>query len=169
MTSTALTLYQIADDYLADAQRLADLDLDQQTMLDTLEGMSGAVETKALSVAACIRNLEATADAIRDAEKQMAARRKALENRADAIREYLRVNMLRCEITEISCPHFTLKIKKNPPVVVVDIPEMLPFDMWNYPETPPKTPDKNAIKEALGKGEDVPGVHLEQSTRLEIK
>ena len=167
--TTALTLYEIADEYRAAAQQLADLDLDPQTVADTLEGMAGALEVKALSVAAFVRNLEATADAIKQAEAQMAARRKALEARAESVREYLFANMLRCEISEITSPYFTLKIKDNPPKVVVDILESVPFDFMREPEPKPAEPDKKAIGAVLKSGGTVPGCHLEQTQRLEIK
>ena len=38
------SLYDIAAEYRQTADKLADLDLDEQTISDTLEGMSGALE-----------------------------------------------------------------------------------------------------------------------------
>ena len=86
---TDLTLYQIADQYLVDIQKLQDMELDEQTLADTLEGLSGDLEVKATNVAMFVLNLENAADSIKAAEKAMAERRKALEARADRIRQYL--------------------------------------------------------------------------------
>ena len=82
-------LYELAHDYRNAADKLADLDLDPQTIEDTLESLSGDLEVKATNTAMLIRNLEASAAAIGDAEAQMAARRKALENRAKRIKDYV--------------------------------------------------------------------------------
>ena len=45
-----LTLYQVSDQYLADLEKLNDLELDDQTFKDTLEGLTGDFELKATNV-----------------------------------------------------------------------------------------------------------------------
>lgn len=164
-----LALYQLADLYLQDLQKLAELDLDEQTVTDTLEGLSGDLEVKATNVAAFARNLEASADAIKGAEAQMAARRKAIERRAEQLRKYLKDNMERCGITKIESPQFALAIKKNPPAVHVEAPESVPAAFFNVQPIPAPVMDKKRIADALKAGQDVPGCRLEHGTRLEIK
>ena len=44
-------LYLLAEEYRAAAEKLADLDLDEQTVADTLESLAGSVEVKATNVA----------------------------------------------------------------------------------------------------------------------
>ena len=166
---TSLALYEIADHYLADLQRLTELDLDEQTVLDTLEGLSGDLEVKATNVAMFARNLEASAEAIKVVEGQMAARRKAIENRAGRIRQYLKDNMERTGILKIEGPHFALSIKKNPPAVHVEAQELVPAEFFNVQPTPPPELDKKRVGEALKAGKDVPGCRLEQGTRLDIR
>lgn len=162
-------LYEIANEYLAVAQKLSDLDLDEQTIADTLEGMSGALEVKATNVAMFIRNEEATAVAIKDAEEKMAARRKAIENRAERMREYLKEQMARTGITRIESPYFVLAIQNNPPKVIVDSESMIPTQFWTQAPPPPPVIDKKAIAKAIKEGEDCSGCHLEVGTRLVIK
>lgn len=166
---TDLALYQLSDLYLADLQRLAELDLDEQTVTDTLEGLSGELEVKATNVAMFARNLEASAEAIKGAEAQMAARRKAIENRAGRLRQYLKDNMERTGILKIEGPHFALSIKKNPPAVHVEAQELVPAEFFNQAPPPPPALDKKRVGEALKAGKDVPGCRLDQGTRLEIK
>lgn len=166
---TSLALYQLADLYLADLKRLEDMDIDEQTVTDTLEGLSGELEVKATNVAMFCRNLEASAEAIKNAEAQMAARRKAIENRAARIRQYLKENMERTGILKIEGPHFALAIKKNPPAVVVDPSQVIPDEFYNQPPPPAPVLDKKRVAEALKAGKDIPGCKLEQGTRLEIK
>ncbi len=165
----SLALYQLADLYLQDLQKLAELDLDEQTVIDTLDGLSGDLEVKATNVAAFARNLEASADAIKGAEAQMAARRKAIEKRAESLRRYLKDNMERVGILKIESPQFCLSIKKNPPAVHVEAADLVPEEFMKESPPPPPYLDKKAVSEALKAGRDVPGCRLEQGTRLEIK
>lgn len=165
-----ITLFELAGEYRQAAVALADMDLDEQTIKDTLEGLSGDLEKKATNVAYFIRNLDATASQIKMAEEQMANRRKAMENRAERIREYLKANMEIAGINEISCPHFKLVIRKNPPSVVIDAESQIPANYFSQPETPPPQVNKNYIAIAIKAGRVVPGVHLDTTkTRLEIK
>ena len=163
------SLYQLSGDYLAIANKLSDSDLPPEVINDTLESLSGELEEKCTNVALFVRNLEATAESIKAAEKQMADRRKAIENKANSIRQYLQVNMQRTGITKIESPYFALTIKKNPPSVVIDDVEAIPAEFMVTPAPPPPAPDKKAIGEKLKAGEQVPGCHLEQGERLDIK
>lgn len=163
------SLYLLADEYQLAAAKLADLDLDEQTIADTLEGLAGSLEVKATNVGMFIRNLEVGAEAIKQAEEKMAARRKFIENRANRIRAYLKDNMLRTGISKIECPYFKLSIRDNPPSVVIDAPELVPADYMRQPEPPPPAPDKKLIAQAIKDGFDVPGARLERGNRLEIK
>lgn len=162
-------LYELAAQYRADADKLADLDLDEQTLADTLEGMGGELEVKAQNVIMFTRNLEATAAAIKEAETQMAARRKAMENRAAGLRRYVLENMQFAGIQKIECPLFKLSIRENPAAVEIYEPGLIPSDYMKQPETPPPAPDKTAIKAAITAGTEVPGAKLTKGTRLEIK
>jgi hypothetical protein len=162
-------LYEIALDYRKAADQLADLDLDEQTIADTLDSLGGELEVKAQNVAMFVRNLEATAVAIKDAEGKMAARRKAIENRAERMKQYILENMQFCEIRQIECPWFKISIRENPSAVVVDAPDLIPEEFMRVPEPPPPAPDKTAIAKALKAGQEVPGVHLMRGVRLDIK
>lgn len=162
-------LYEIAVQFRESADKLADLDLDETTLADTLEGLSGELEAKATNTAFVIRNLEATAAAIKDAEAAMAARRKALENRAARVKDWLLANMLVAGIQKIECPHFKLTVRENPPAVEVYEPGLIPAQFMKTPEPPPPYPDKAAIKTAILDGAEVAGCKLTRGQRLEIR
>lgn len=162
-------LYELAHSYRDAADKLADLDLDEQTIEDTLESLSGDLEVKATNTAMVVRNIEAMAAAIKDAEAQMAARRKALENRATRVRDYLLANMMVSGIQTIECPYFKLSVRDNPASVEVYEPGLIPATFMRQPEPPPPSPDKTAIKEALKAGQDVPGCKLTVGKRLDIR
>ena len=162
-------LYLLAHEYRAAADALAELDLDDQTVSDTLDGLGGDMEVKAANVAMFARNLEATAAAIQDAEKAMADRRKAIEARAERLQAYILLCMRATGMKTIECPYFRLSIRDNPPAVDVFDPAQVPASLMVAPTLPPAAPDKAAIKAILKAGQDVPGCRLTQGQRLEIK
>lgn len=162
-------LFVLAQDYRAAADKLADLDLDEQTIADTLESLSGDLEAKATATAMVCRNMQALAVSIKDAEQAMAARRKALEARAERLTAYLLGSMQHAGIQKIECPHFTLAVRQNPAAVTINEPGLIPVEFMRQPEPPPPAPDKKAIGEAMKAGREVPGAHLSRGVRLEVK
>ena len=163
------SLYVLASEYEQAMNKLLDGDYDEVTIKDTLEGMAGDLEAKAVNVGMFIRNLEASAEQIKLAEKAMAERRKALENKAEQIKTYLFENMKRTGITKIESPYFALTIKKNPAKLVIDDTGLIPTELYVYPEPPAPYPDNAKIKDMLKAGQEVAGAHLQQDERLEIK
>lgn len=164
-----IALYELAADFRETADRLSDMDLDEQTLRDTLESIAYPVEQKAVQVAAFVRNLEAAAEQIKQAEKQMADRRKAMENRAANVRQYLMDNMRACGFTKIEHPMFKVAIRQNPESVVIEDERQIPVDYMRQPETPPPVPDKAMMKKAMQDGYEIPGAKLTRTLRLEIK
>lgn len=162
-------LYVLANEYRVAAEKLADLELDAQTVKDTLDSMSGELEVKASATAAVIRNMESLAGQIKDAEKQMAERRKAIESRAASLSAYLLANMAHAGIQSVETPHFAIKVKTNPPSVEVYDEKLLGAEFLRQKLPPAPEPDKTAIKAALQKGIDVQGARLVQGSRVEIK
>lgn len=166
---TNLTLYAIADNFLADIRKMEEADLDDQTFADTLEAISGDIEEKAKAVAMFARNLEASAESIKQAEKQMADRRKALENKAEKVRQYILDNMLKTGISKIDCPYFSLSVKKNPPAVDVIQQDMIPMEYFDIPPMPAPQLNKTRLKDDLKNGVVVDGARLTQGHSLQIK
>jgi hypothetical protein len=164
-----LSLYQLSGNYLQALDFLTDpeTDLPAEVINDTLEGLTGELEDKAINVAKFLRNMETTADAIKTAEETMAKRRKALENRVKWIKDYLKSNMEHTGISKIECPFFKLSIQKNPAAVNVINEDAIPKKFkeeiitWKL--------DKTAIKKAIENGEAVSGAGLSNGTRLVIK
>lgn len=166
---TSLTLYALAGEFKEAADKLAELDLDEVTLKDTLESLSGDLEAKATNTIMLVRNLEATAEQIKAAEKQMAERRKAYENRASRIRQYVMDTMIFAGIQKIECPLFKIALRDNPPSCVIDDEKQIPASYMTEPAPPPPTPDKKLIAQAIKDGFEVPGAHMERGQRLEVK
>lgn len=161
-------LYTLALEFREAADKLADLDLPPEVVVDTLESLAGDVEQKAQNVALFTRNLEATAAAIKQAEGDMAARRKAIERRVQSLKDYLLHAMQATGIKKIEGPYLRIGIRDNPEAVEVFDAAQVPDEFMRQPDPPPPAPDKAAIKAAIKAGTDVPGCKLTRSQRLDI-
>lgn len=163
-----LTLYRLADDYLTALDALTEMDdLPPEAIADTLEGLAGTFEDKAVAVAAYLRTLEAESQAIADARKAMERRETALTNHALRLRAYLKAEMERTGLTRVQHPWLALRVQPNPPSVVIEDEAMLPARFREAVTTVKVL--KAEIGKALKAGESVFGAHLEQSTRLVIR
>jgi len=157
-------LYEIAAEHRAAMHQMADMaDLPEEVITDTLAGIDGEFDAKAISVAAVIQNLNAEALAMKEAEARMAARRRATENRAKHLKEYLLSNMIFMKHTRIKCPEFDINIKSNPPSVKVIDEQLIPDFFKTTKEV--VSVDKTAIKRAAG----CPGVEIVHNKSLSIK
>ncbi len=161
-------LYLLANEYRDAARRLADMDLDEQTVADTLEGMSGELEVKAQNVGFMIRALEAEAAAIQQWCKDADHRAEMLERRGEALRAYLHRCMEATGIEKITGPGIVLSFRKST-AVVIDEEGLIPAGFMRQAEPPPPTPDKKMIGDALKHGHEVPGAHLEHRKSLQLK
>jgi hypothetical protein len=163
-----MNIYQLQTQYLQDAERLSDLDLDEQTLLDTLDGMAGDLEAKAQATVIVARHMRAESEAIRAASTTMMQRARQTEARAEALETRVFNMMLATGITKISCPYFGLSIKNNP--ASVDIFDELQVPQDYRREIPASyPPDKALIGKAIKDGFEVPGARLVQAQRLGIK
>ncbi len=161
-------LFILAAEHRALADKLHDIDLDDQTILDTLEGESTDLVEKGKNVAAVFRNLESDAKQIKEAEQQLAERRKAIEKRAESLKTYLKTNMEVAGIQKIECPWFCVSIAQNPEAVTVDDESLIPRDYFK--EVPVMyVLDKGMVKAAIKDGYNVPGARLTRGTSLRIK
>ena len=164
-----MNLYEIASEYRADLGRLADLDLDSQTVADTLEGMQGALIDKLRAVIAYAMECKAEALATTDAAGRVADLAKRRHARADALTQYALDTMVSTGISQVSSAEFIARPAKTPPAVFVSDSSALPTWAWRTPDPPPQQVDKTAIREALKAGLIVPGAELVSGYRLAVR
>jgi hypothetical protein len=165
------SLYLLSSNYLQALDFLTDpeLNLPIEAVNDTLEGLTGELEDKAINVAKFIRNLEITANAIKKAEVDMAKRRKAYETRVQWLEDYLKSSMEATGIRTIECPHFKLSIAKNPPALDLFDSQAVPGEYKHTETVTTENIDKAAIKAALSSGQTITGARLVQGSHLVIK
>ena len=161
-------LYLLTQEFREAAEKLADAELPDEVIADTLESLQFPIEEKAKNVAMVIRNIEASAKAIKEAADAMILRAKSEENRAKNLKGYLQSAMEATGITKIESPYFVISLRNNPESVVIDAESQIPADyMREIPAT--YSPDKTLIKKAIQDGFDVPGCHLTRTQSLQIK
>lgn len=166
---TNLSLYQIAGEFRDAADKLAELDLDPQTMADTLESLGGDMEEKSKNTAFVVRNLEATADQIDAAVTEMSKRAATIRKNAERVRQYLLDNMIFAGVKKLETPYFVLTVRENPPRVIVDDEKQIPGEYFADPVIPPPKLDKKLVAQAIKDGHSVPGAHVERGMSLQIK
>jgi seryl-tRNA synthetase len=164
-----MNLFEISREYRDAADTLAEMDLDETTVRDTLESISGDLSTKAQNIGFVIKNMESTAEQIKAHAKAMLDRAKALENRASNVKQYLFDGMKLANVPKIETPFFKLAIRDNPAAVQIDDESLIPASYKTEPVPPLPAPDKKLIAAALKDGFEVPGCRLVRGQRLEIK
>ncbi|WP_232463757.1 siphovirus Gp157 family protein [Methylovulum psychrotolerans] len=166
-----VSLYQLSGHYIEALDFLTDpeTDVPMQAINDTLEGLGGELEDKAVNVAKFLRNMEATAIAIKAAEESMAKRRKAFEARVNWLKGYIKANMEATGISVIECPYFKLSVAKNPAALDVFDEAAIPAEYKSIETVTVEHIDKVAIKAALAKGKAIPGARITNGTRLSIR
>ena len=162
------TLFSLAADYKAAADVLADLDMDAQTVADTLESLPGDIKLKAANVARMYLSLDVLAEAQEAASKAMRARAAATFARSERLLDYLTVNMELTGIQKIEDDEICISWRKSSGVVIDGI-DLIPAEFMRQAETPPPAPDKKAIADAIKAGREIPGAHIEHRKSLQIK
>jgi hypothetical protein len=162
-------LYELTTEYEAAFANMVDAETGEvnDLALALLDGLQDDINEKGLAVAAYIRNHDADVDALKAEEQRLAGRRKQLESRMSWLRSYLLDNMVRCGISEIKSPYFTIKTKKCPPSVRVMNDADIPQQYIRVKEE--VSVDKAKIKQDICNGVEVPGAVIEQNTTIVIK
>lgn len=164
----AVTLYELAGSY-RELLKLADEEVPEEAVRDTLEALEGEIQIKAENVIKFAQHLGALQVAIEEAAERMQKRAATIGRRVEALRAYVLTNMQATGISKIECPEFVLSVQKNPPSVVIDAEGQIPTQYMVQPEPPPPRPDKKAIADAIKRGETVAGCHLQQTERLKVR
>lgn len=157
-----MNLYELSQNYLA----VQDMDLEPETLKDTLDSIEEAIEVKAENIAKWIRNLEADKKAFEEEEKRFKDKKQAADNRIKSLKLYLEDNMRLTGKTKFKAGFFSFAIQNNPPSVEVFDEALIPKQFLI--EQPVKI-DRAGIKELLKAGEEVPGAELKHSSSLRIR
>ena len=148
----AAAQYQVIRDRL----HALDPDLDEQTLTDTLEGLTNLQEILAAVVRAALVD-EAQASGLRALIGALETRLERQEYRAAKRRDMVRDAMVESEIKKIAAPDFTLVIRSGSPALVVTDEGAIPTEFW-LPREPRL--DRQCLLTRLKLGVEVSGAQL---------
>lgn len=162
-------LYQLTNNYETVLNMLYDEDIDEQMILDTLEGIEGEIEDKADGYAKIIKELLGDAEKIKEEKTRLEKRQKTFENRAKILKDNLENSMRQIGKTKFKTELFSFNIQKNGgklPLIIDDISKV-PIEYFKHTE---KELDNTKIREAINAGEKISFAHYgEQGESLRIK
>jgi hypothetical protein len=132
-------------------------DVDEETLNDTLAGMSDLPEMIAAVLRSALED-RALAKGLRGRVAEMQERLARLEDSAQKKRHLVTSVMERAEMPKLVEPDFTVALRRTPPALRVLHEEDIPADFWR--PQPPKL-DRQAVTTALRGGRLVPGAMLD--------
>lgn len=152
-------LYEMTDQWKGLQLLIDEGELDPKILDDTLQGLTTDLVEKGQNVLLFMANLAGEITAFDTEIKRMNARKKTLKNHHEWLKEYLRSNMIECEITKIESPVFTATLRKAGKKVEITSEKDLPA---SYQTLVPAswTINLKQIGKDLKAGIDVPGAQL---------
>jgi hypothetical protein len=130
--------------------------MDEQTLRDTLEGISSLPEALAAVVRSYLEDLTVAA-ALGMRIGDMQERLSRIEARVERKRVTITEVMEKADIRKLEEPDFTASLRAVPPGLVVADESLIPQDYW---KPQPAKLDKRGLLSALNAGMSVPGVSL---------
>ena len=157
-----MNLYELARIYA----ELQEMDVDEQTFLDTLESIQDVAASKVENCSNWMQNLNSEITAFKKEENRLKKIRMAKENKLKWLKKYVQDFLEISGVTKFEIGIFTLSIKKNPPSLEIYDATLIP-EQYLKPQDP--VLDTQKIKELLQKGEEIPGATLKQTKGLRIR
>ena len=166
-----MNLYELTQQQLELKQQLMEMNLDQQTISDTIEGSSLEISKKIENYGIVLRDRESFVDAISKEIERLTERMNAEKKRIERTKNWLLSSMVTLEIKQVECPFFTIAVQDNPPSVDVYNDKLIPAEYMRVPEPKPPVPapDKKLILADLKAGKEVAGCVLKKDKRIVIK
>ena len=133
---------------------LEEQDIDEQTLTDTVEGLTDLHEIIAAIIRSAIFD-EALVSGLKPRIREMQERLARIDERATKRRQIARDVMLEADIKKITAPDFTVSLRQGAPSLVVVDETAIPDRFWE-PQAPRLK--RQELLAELKQGEDVPGV-----------
>lgn len=166
------TMYDITERYKS-VLEMIEMDETDEVLKDTLDAIDGEFEEKSDNIVALIKSLELKKGGISGQRevfekevKTLKDKETSIDNTIANLKKYLCDSMIAVGKPKFKTQRFSYWIQKNTPAVVIDKPESIPEDFYRKPE--PEV-NKQAIKEALLKGEALDFAHLEATEGVRFR
>ncbi|CAM3697637.1 siphovirus Gp157 family protein [Xenorhabdus thuongxuanensis] len=157
------TAIALAADYDQLQKLIAAGEFSPEAIADTLEGIEGALGDKLDAVMTHVRNLEGQARTLDDEAKRLTERKKSFEGQVKHLKKYILDCLLKAELNGLKTTKNTFSARQGVARIIIDNEMLLPDELVDVQTI--TAPDKKAIKEAIERGEAVPGAHIEIGER----
>lgn len=166
------SLYQLTGEYLELLQMLEDEEVDEQLIIDTLEGLDGEIEIKADNYAKLIKHIESNNEAIKKEVDRLTNRKTTFEKRITNLKDHLYNSMKLTGKTKFTTELFSFNIQKNGGKRALTIDKDIELIPADYKIKQPDKIDGDKVRELMKElGDDkCEFAHLEpQGESLRIK
>ena len=155
-----MKLYEITGEVKQLEKLVEDGELTADQIKDTLESSELEFQSKSEGIANLIGSWSDDLSTLDVHIKRLQERKKSIKASQDRLKEYLRYNMVESGITKISCPLFSVTLRKGiKKVNILDV-DLLPDEYVNA-KVEIKADSRKILKD-LKEGVDVTGAILEQ-------
>jgi hypothetical protein len=156
------SLYDLSIEFLQVAQALEEMDLDQETVEDTLESFQGSIEEKAENIIKFSKNLEAMAEARKAEAKRLNELAAKDIKKAERLLNHLDESLKVIGKKKLTAGIFEVGYRKGIEVVKVDEREVPDYNQNpNIYNVEYKLVGKKELKERVKLlGEEIPGVSI---------
>ena len=136
--------------------RALDPELDEQTLADTVEGLTDLHEILAAIVRAALAD-EALATGLKGRITEMQERLERLQERATKRRQVVKDTMIELDLKKLTAPDFSASIRPGMPALLVIDEQAVPSIYWE-----PREPrlDRQGLLTELKQGAEITGVTL---------
>jgi hypothetical protein len=153
-----MNLEIVSTTYRAVRERIRALDpeLDEQTLADTVEGLTDLHEILAAIVRAALAD-EALATGLKGRITEMQERLERLQERATKRRQVVKDTMIELDLKKLTAPDFSASIRPGMPALLVIDEQAVPSIYWE-----PREPrlDRQGLLTELKQGAEITGVTL---------
>ena len=141
---------------------------------DTLDGIEEEFEIKAVNIAVIVKSIKAEAEQLKAEKLRLAKRQAQKEKAAERLEKYLLNSMQAIGREKVDKPQAVIRVKKNSESTVLDNEKSFIEwaetngynDLLKYKDPEVK---KKEIKDLLKRNVELPFVHLERKTKIDIK
>jgi hypothetical protein len=156
-------LYELTQEFLQFKNQLEEMDLDDQTLADTLDSLYLPIELKTENIIKHIKNLEAIADAKKLEAKRLSDSASSDLKKVEWFKNYLTDNLNKAGIKKLQAGVFSVGFRKGSEVVEVDETKVPSYeDAPHLYKVEPELRGKAVFKKLLKENPEIeiPGVSL---------
>jgi len=166
-----MNLYELGEQYkelssiFENSEELEESEI--EAFENTLESIADEGEKKIENLGLFYLNLQSNYEAIRNAREKMAKREVSIKKRIEWLKQYLLLQMNKFNFKNLQYDNFEVSIRKNPPKVIIADESIIPVEYKNIKTI--ETFNLENLKNDLKEGQEIPGVNLSTSYRVQFK